>query len=104
LLRREVIDTFRKLKKRYLQEKVTRKGFPVVRGFEVFRASGVVVGRKVLQQRSLFAPVGRKKGAGPKAGRKQPKKVKYGNSANEKKERGKTPQKAQKRDTSYRPV
>jgi hypothetical protein len=35
-----------------------------------FRASGVVVGQKSRQQRLFFAPVGRKKGAGPKAGPK----------------------------------
>jgi hypothetical protein len=70
----------------------------------VFRASGVVVGQNVLQQRSFFAPVGRKKGPDGTPVENQDKKVRYGSSGNEKKERWKTAQKAQKGAAGYRPV
>src|SRR5579863_6408631 len=84
--------------------KMRRRKANRTKGLSEFLGRAVLLSDKnPRQQRSLFAPVGRKKRPAYRPAEKPPKKVRYGNSADEKKERWKAHQISQKRATNYRP-
>ena len=51
------MDTFRELKKKYLQEKVTCRGFPIVMVPEVLGQAVLLSAKKARQQRLCSLPL-----------------------------------------------